>query len=63
MTKLEIQLAMIQGRTIIVAEHLIGNSDADEKVRLILDDGTALTIGTSEWLHVEIVPEPVLTTL
>jgi hypothetical protein len=62
MTVLEIQLAMLQGRVIIKAEHLQGYSDADEKVRLILDDGTTLTIGTSEWLHVEIQPEPSLTT-
>jgi hypothetical protein len=62
MTVLEIQLAMLQGRTIVKAEHRQGPTDADEEVCLTLDDGTTLTIGTSEWLHVEIQPEPSLTT-
>lgn len=62
MTKLEIQLATLRGRTIVETLHLTEKSDADERVCLILDDGTRITFGTSEWLHVEINPEPELNT-
>jgi hypothetical protein len=44
----------LRGRTIVKAEHVTGDSDADEEVRLTLDDGTVATFGTSEWLHIEI---------
>jgi hypothetical protein len=43
----------MRGQVIIKAEHLEGDSDADEKVRLTLSSGTVVTFGTSEWLHVE----------
>ena len=52
--ELDDKIDSLRGRTIVKAEHVTGGSDADEKVRLTLDDGTTATFGTSEWLHIEI---------
>jgi hypothetical protein len=51
---LDDKIDSLRDRTIVKAEHVIGDSDADEQVRLTLNDGTVATFGTSEWLHIEI---------
>lgn len=44
----------IIGLTVVNAQHLEGDSDSDEQVILTMSDGTVLSIGTSEWLYVEV---------
>jgi hypothetical protein len=52
-TSLDNMIEQMRGQTIFKAEHIEGDSDADEQVRLTLGNGVVVTFGTSEWLNVD----------
>ena len=52
-TPLDDLIEGMRGQVIFKAEHIEGDSDADEQVRLTLGNGVIVTFGTSEWLNID----------